>query len=450
MSTLLSIGILCLLFSIFAIINSKFLKLADGVGTTAVGVMFSIALMAIGVYFPSVTSGVAAMIKDVDFTKLMFDQGLLCALLFAGAMHVNASKMRSYLAPIILLASLGVVITAAAVGVGTWFIFRLVEWDISLWWCLVFGAIIAPTDPIAVIGVLTKSKVRPAVEQITIGEAMINDATAVVMFLTLVKIAGVGNIDTISYPEIGHTLYLEVTGGLFLGLVVGGVSNWLMKHADGFPAEMMLTFAAAVGSYSLAQLLHVSAPLAVVIAGVFVGNVVANHSMSADVKEKINQFWTGLDELLNLALFGLIGMELIVLEITYWAVFVGFLIVPVVLVSRYFVMEFVLRGFGNDKEHSWKSSTIMTWGGLRGGISIALVLSLPAFPGKDHLIGITYFVVVFSLLVQATTLEALIGKLNTFTFKRTPRANQQSGDMVVASHDVTVYTPRPPTHLGEH
>lgn len=417
MSSLLSISILCALFSIFAIINSKLLRLPDGVGTTAVGVVFSIAVMTLGAYFPGVTDGVKDLIKDVDFTKLMFDQGLLCALLFAGAMHVNANKMKSYLAPIILLASLGVVITAVAVGFGTWFIFGLINWDISLWWCLVFGAIIAPTDPIAVIGVLTKSKVRPSIEQITIGEAMINDATAVVMFLTLVKIAGIGNIDSISYSDIGHTLYLEVTGGLFLGLVIGAVANWLMKHAVGFPAEMMITFSAALGSYGLAQLMHVSAPLAVVIAGVFVGNVVANHSMTEDSREKINQFWTGLDELLNLALFGLIGMELIILDLTYWAVFVGFLIVPVVLISRFLVMEFVLRGFGNDKEHDWKSSTIMTWGGLRGGISIALVLSLPAFPGKDHLIGITYFVVVFSLLVQATTLGYLIKKITTFSFR---------------------------------
>lgn len=422
MSTLLSVGILCVLFSIFSIINSKFLKLADGVGTTAVGVIFSIAMMAIGVYFPSVTGGVKELLGDFDFTKLMFDQGLLCALLFAGAMHVNANKMKDYLTPIVMLASVGVVITAGLVGYGSWLVFGLLGWDISLWWCLVFGAIIAPTDPIAVIGVLTKSNARTSIEQITLGEAMINDATAVVMFLTQVKIAGIGNIDSISYSSIGHTLYLEVTGGLFLGLVVGAISNVLMKHAESFPAEMMLTFAAAVCSYGAAQLLHVSAPLAVVIAGVFVGNVVANHSMTEGTREKINQFWTGLDELLNLALFGLIGMELIVIDLTYWAVFVGFLIVPVVLLARFITIEVVMRGMGGDRTNDLKGSTIMTWAGLRGGISIALVLSLPAFQGKEHLIGITYFIVVFSLLVQATTLGSLIGKINNFSFKRKEQA----------------------------
>lgn len=436
MSFLLSIGVLCALFATFAIINTKTLKLADGVGTTAVGVMFSIALMVIGVFFPAVTDPVKDFMQDIDFTKLMFDQGLLCALLFAGAMHVNASKMKSYLAPILLLASVGVVVTAGVVGYGTWLVFQLIGWnDISLWWCFVFGAIIAPTDPIAVIGVLTKSNARSSIEQITLGEAMINDATAVVMFLTLVKIAGIGNIDSISYSSIGHTLYLEVTGGLFLGLLVGMACNWLMKHASSYPAEMMITFAAALVSYGAAQLLHVSAPLAVVIAGVFVGNVVANHSMTAENKDKINQFWTGLDELLNLALFGLIGMELIVIELTYWSVFVGFLIVPVVLIARFITIEFVLRGLGGDRSNDLKGSTIMTWAGLRGGISIALVLSLPAFPGKDHLIGVTYFVVVFSLLVQATTLGALIENITNFKFRKpAPKLEATNGK------DTTVVT----------
>lgn len=402
MTVFQGIGVLFTIVALCGFINYKWIKLPDTLGITAVGLALSAIVTAIGVTNPGMTEGARALIQQIDFTDVVF-HGLLSLLLFAGALHVDLSRLKEQRVSIFLLATVGVLISTAAVGTGLYYLLGAIGTPISLLVCLMFGALISPTDPIAVLSVLKKAKVNPVLESKIAGEALFNDGTAVVAFMTLLGLA-MGTA-TLSAEAIVLSLVTEVIGAGVLGLVAGYVATLMLRQLDSYAVEILITLSLATAGFSLAEQLHVSAPLAVVVMGLVIGNL-GRQSMSTKTQEHLFSFWELLDELLNLVLFGLIGLEVIALTMDWGVIWIGLLTVPVVLVARAVsvgIPFFVLHNF--RKRTSPHTVEIMTWGGLRGGISIALALSLPmTMEGRDMIVGITYVVVIFSLLVQATTL----------------------------------------------
>lgn len=344
--------------------------------------------------------------------------GLLSLLLFAGALHVDLSRLKQQKVSILLLATVGVVISTAVVGYGVFYLLQLVGAPVPLMVCLVFGALISPTDPIAVLSVLKKANVSPELESKIAGEALFNDGTAVVAFMTLLGLAmGSTSLDA---GAVALTLAKEVIGAGVLGLVVGYGAVLMLRQLDSYAVEILITLALATAGFSLAEQLHVSAPLAVVVMGLVIGSA-GKKAMTEKSREHLFSFWELLDELLNLMLFGLIGLEVIALTMDWGVIWMGMLAVPVVLAARAVSVSVPFFALSRlRKRTSPNAVPIMTWGGLRGGISIALALSLPlSMEGRDTIVGITYVVVIVSLLVQATTLGRFIGWLNARTIKAT-------------------------------
>lgn len=398
-------GALLALIAVFGYINHRFIKLPDTLGITAVGLIAFMCLSLLGLSHPDMALKAQALVELINFPELVF-HGLLGLLLFAGALHVDFSKMRRFKLPVFLLATIGVLISTVVVGSGFYFAVRLFDHSVSFLWCLVFGALISPTDPIAVLAVLKSAGASPDLETKIAGEALFNDGTAVVAFMTLVGLAA--GTTEFSMSHVALTLMQEIVGAILLGLAAGYGASFMLRDLDSYPVEILITLALATAGYSIAEFLHVSAPLAVVVMGLVIGNHGAAKNMTEKTREHLFNFWGLLDELLNLVLFGLIGLEVIALSFQLTDLWLGIIAIPVVLIARYASVVSpitVLRRFRSISPHAVK---ILTWGGLRGGISIALALSLPPFEGRDMVIGVTYVVVIFSLLVQATTLGPLV------------------------------------------
>lgn len=412
-------GALLSLIAIFGFINHRFLKLPDTLGITAVGLLACLCFAIASAGHPEMVAHARELVGKIDFSDLVF-HGLLSLLLFAGALHVDISRMRAVKLPVFLLATVGVVISTAVVGVGFHLLTMAIGHPVGLLWSLVFGALISPTDPIAVMSVLKNAGVVESVEVKIAGESLFNDGTAVVAFVTLLGLA-TGSSE-FSAGHIALSLLREVVGAGVLGLVLGYGAFLLLRGIDSYAIEIMVSLSLATAGYSLAEAVHVSAPLAVVVMGLMIGNHGATRAMSEQTRQHLFSFWHLLDELLNLVLFGLIGLEVIALSFSFNAdvIWLGVLAIPVVLVARavsVYVPLTALRGFREMSPHTVK---IMTWGGLRGAISIALALSLPEFEGRDVLIGVTYIVTIFSLLGQSTTLGPFIRRLNGPICKKDP------------------------------
>ncbi|ABE37201.1 sodium/proton antiporter, CPA1 family [Paraburkholderia xenovorans LB400] len=402
-------GALLAVVAVFGVINYRFIKLPDTLGITAVGLVVCLGISALGFYYPTMAVVARKIVTQIDFADIVF-HGLLGFLLFAGALHVDLSRMRTQRRAVLLLATIGVLISVALVGLGFFYVTQWLGHPVSLLWCLAFGALISPTDPIAVLSVLKGAGAPESLETKITGEALFNDGTAVVAFVTLVGLASGAN--EFSATAVAIDLLREIAGALILGVSLGFAASLLLRGIDSYPVEILITLALATGGYSLAETLHVSAPLAVVIMGLVIGNHGALTSMSEKTREHLFSFWELLDELLNLVLFGLIGLEIIALSLHQHIVRLGLAAIPVVLVARGISVSIPLFALQNFRRVNPHSALMLTWGGLRGGISIALALSLPDFHGRDMFIGVTYLVVVFSLLIQATTLGPLVRRLN--------------------------------------
>ena len=402
-------GALFTLIAIFGVINHRFIKLPDTIGITAVGLIVSACISVAGFHHPGMVKEAQKLVAQIDFPGIVV-HGFLSLLLFAGALHVDFSKMKVHKKAVFLLATVGVLISTAVVGFGLWVVALTLGHNVSLQWCLVFGALISPTDPIAVMSILRKAGAAESLELKIAGESLFNDGTGVVAFITLVLVASGGA--HVSLAAVAFALVQEIVGAVVLGAALGWAAFALLRMVDSYAIEIMITLALATAGYSAAEWLHVSAPLAVVVMGLVIGNHAMTRAMSEQTREHLSTFWTLLDELLNLLLFGLIGLEVIALSLKTDLVLFGLLAVPVVLAARGVSVALpllALKGFRKLSPHAVK---IMTWGGLRGGLSIAMALSLPEFEERYLIIGATYVVVLFSLLVQATTLGPYIRKLN--------------------------------------
>jgi len=399
------IGLIVTLVAVFGYLNHRFIGLPDIIGITAMGLIASLIVTAAGAADPGVTHWATTAMREVDFSDIVF-HGLLGMLLFAGSLHVNLAELAGEKWIIFVLATAGVVLSTVLVGMGLYYTAPLLGPGLPFIYCLLFGALIAPTDPIAVLGLLRKAGVEKGLQTRITGESLFNDGTGVVLFLTLLGlISGAGEP---SVPQALWLLVREVAGGLIFGIAAGAAGFYLLRSIDSYAVEILITLSMATAGYSAAEALHLSAPIAVVVMGLIVGNHGKRFAMSDRTREQLFSFWELIDELLNLLLFGLIGLEIIALSLSLRDLLPALIAIPIVLAARGISVALPIGALRQVRQFSPHTIKLMTWGGLRGGISIALALSLPPFPGREAVIAATYVVVIFSILVQALTMGPLV------------------------------------------
>jgi len=402
-------AVLIVLSAGFAWINLRWLKLPGTVALTMMGAVASLIILAIDFLTPTsdLAGAVSHFLEGIDFHEALMD-GMLSFLLFAGAMHVDIDDLRKGRWQILVLSTIGVVASTLLVGFGFWGLSAAMGLAVPLIWCLVFGALISPTDPVAVMGVLKTARVPPTLQATIAGESLFNDGVGVVIFSILLATAVSG--EPFSLIHAGEMFVVEALGGVVLGLAVGWIGYRAMKAIDDYAVETLITLAMVMGGYALASAIHVSGPVAMAVAGLLIGNHGVAQAMSKRTQDHLLGFWALIDEILNAVLFLLIGLEALVVIDRFGLVGLGILTIPLVLAARAISVGVPLlmwRDFLPFKT----AFPLFTWGGLRGGISIALALSLPGGPIKDVLVAATYVVVLFSVLVQGGTIKSLISRV---------------------------------------
>jgi CPA1 family monovalent cation:H+ antiporter len=341
---------------------------------------------------------------------------MLGFLLFAGALHVDLGQLAARRWPIAAMATGGLLMSTAIVGVGIWLAFDLVGHPLPFIYCLVFGALISPTDPVAVLGILKTAKVPASLEAKIAGESLFNDGVGVVVFIILLAMAtsegGSGGAGASMDALAIATLFVqEAVGGAVLGLVAGGIAFWALRSIDEYNLEVIITLALVTVTYEVAHLLHTSGPIAVVVAGLLIGNHGTRLAMSETTRDHLTNFWTLIDEILNAVLFLLIGLEVVMISTEPGLMWVALIAIPLVLCARFVAVAVPIGLMGLWRDFTKGAIPVLTWGGLRGGISVALALSLPAGAEKDAIVTVCYAVVVFSILVQGLTISRLVDKV---------------------------------------
>jgi CPA1 family monovalent cation:H+ antiporter len=336
---------------------------------------------------------------------------MLSFLLFAGALHTSFQHLKIQRKPILAFATLGTITSTFIVGIFLFYLLQFLDLNIDFIYCLLFGALISPTDPIAVLGILKQANAPKKLETKIVGESLFNDGVGVVIFLTIYQIAQKGSHITVGH--VAELFIVEVIGGLALGVILGWITFRLMKSIDDYDTEVIITIAAVMGGTFVAQKFHLSAPLAMVTAGLMVGNDRARKSAMSEVTEQyVDKFWELVDVLLNTILFVMIGMEILILTFDDKYILAGALAIPLLLFARYLSLMLPIKYFAKKLDFVPNTNLIMTWGGLRGGISIALALTLTQEMYRDLFLVITYIVVVFSIIVQGLTVGKLIKRLS--------------------------------------
>ena len=348
------------------------------------------------------------LVVSIDFNQTLMG-GLLGFLLFAGALHINLESLLANKWTIGLLASVGVIGSTLLVGTLTSLMTGVFGIPISYIYCLVFGALISPTDPVAVLSILKSSGVPSALQAKIKGESLFNDGVGVVVFSLLLDIAIQGN--SIEFTDVLVWFFREALGGIFLGLVTGYLAYLVLKSLDSYQVEVLVTIALVAGGYALALKLHTSGPMCVVVAGLMIGNHGRLMAMSHVTREHLDNFWELIDEIINGVLFILIGLEVLILSFTYSQIVLVLMIIPMVVVVRFFAVGLPISLMRLFRTFSPGAIRILTWGGIRGGISVALALSIPVGPERDFILPVAYCVVVFSIVVQGLSLGWLVRKV---------------------------------------
>ena len=399
------LDILALLVTLTALVgylNERYVRLPPTTGITLGGMLLSVALIGLGRLGFHERAWAESLVQAIPFDRLLM-QGLLGILLFAGALHVDARRMLRQRRPILVLAVLGTLLSTAIVAGVIYGVARALGMPLSFGYALLFGALISPTDPVAVLGLLKRARVSRDLEMLIAGESLFNDGVGVVVFTLVLELVAGGQA---AGWGAGATLFLrEAVGGVLFGFALGWLAFQLLKRVDNYTVEILITLATVIGGYALASRLHTSGPLAVVVAGIVVGNPGRALAMSDTTRDHLDTFWMVLDELLNAILFLLIGLEMLVLEISRTTVLAALAAVPVVLLARGASVALPIQALRLRSRFAPYTVRILTWGGVRGGIAIALALSIPPTPQRTLVLVMTYGVVVFSILVQGLTLE---------------------------------------------
>ena len=401
--------ILIVLSAFFGYLNIKFIKLPDAIGLMLITILFTLAVLGLSLFDDTLLLKEKEFISQINFETVLLDI-MLSFLLFAGALHTNFQQLKVQRKPILIFATLGTFISTFLTGIIVYYLLKLLSFNVDFIYCLLFGSLISPTDPIAVLGIMKKVGAPKQLETKIVGESLFNDGVGVVIFLTIYQIAKGGQ--DISIINVSKLFLVEVGGGIGLGLAIGWLTYRLLKSIDDYAIEVILTLAAVMGGTLIAQHFHLSAPLAMVTAGLLVGNdTIRQSSMSELTEQYVDKFWELIDILLNTILFVMIGMEMLVLTFKVEYVLAGFLTIPILLLARYISLLLPIKIYAKKLNFVRKTNLIMTWGGLRGGISIALALSLTQAMERDLFLVITYVIVVFSIIVQGLTVGPLIKKI---------------------------------------
>ena len=403
-------SILILISAFFGYLNVRLFKLPNTIGLTLITIVFTMGTFALSAYDDTLLNAERYIISQIDFKTILLDI-MLSFLLFAGALHTDLDKLKEQRWPVLAFATLGTLVSTFLVGGATFMVLPLLGIEVPFIYCLLFGALISPTDPIAVLGILKKAGAPKKLEIKIVGESLFNDGVGVVVFLTIFGLA-TNPAEGFSFLAILELFVHEVLGGVLLGLFLGWVTYRMMKSIDDYAIEVIITLATVMAGTVIAQYLHVSAPLAMVVAGLFVGGTKFRAEAMSELTESyVDKFWELIDILLNTILFVLIGMELLVLELHTGFVIAGLLLIPITLLCRYLSLIVPVNFFKRRLEFVPNTNLIMTWGGLRGAISIALALGLSDGMHRDLFLVMTYVVVIFSILVQGLTVGPFVKKL---------------------------------------
>ena len=388
--------------ALLAYINKRFIGLPTTIGVMVISLVLSILAIFLGFLgFDELFDYEVSLLDQLDFTEVLLD-GMLSMLLFAGALHVNIGDLRRYKLPIGILACLGTIVSAVLIAGAIYLVLPLLGFELSFIWCLLFGALISPTDPIAVMGILASAGAPKSLETVIAGESLFNDGIGVVIFVILLGILASGDIPTAGH--IGHSLLVEAGGGILFGIILGAILYYLLKSIDSYQEEVLLTLAGVLGGYALASHYHLSGPLAMVMMGLMLGNQGRAYAMSDQTRHYVDLFWELIDEILNAILFVLIGLEVVIIAFSVNLFIAAALAIVIALVARFIVVGLTTKTFNQQLELPKGAWKVLTWGGLRGGISVALVLQLPSGPERDVLLALTYAIVIFSILVQGLTI----------------------------------------------
>ena len=412
------------LSALFGWVNHAFLKLPHTIGLLVMALVSSLVLIGLDFFFPAlgVTETVRAAIGQIDFNQTVMN-GMLAFLLFAGALHVDMAFLRSRRWAIGLMATGGVLISTVIVGLGFYLLAKLLGLDIPLAWAFVFGALISPTDPVAVLSILKTVNMPPLLEAKISGESLFNDGVGVVVFTIMLAIAmggGAHGEGHVSAAAIAQLFAIEAIGGAVLGLLTGWIAYRMMAMIDEHAIEILITLGIVTATYAVAGRIeiaghHLSGPIAVVVAGLLIGNKGAEFAMSEKTRTYLFGFWELIDEILNSVLFLLIGLEILILSQSFNAEMAAILValtIPLVLFARLVAVALPIELLGLFKRYTKGAIPVLTWGGVRGGISVALALSLPdSVAAKPVILSATYGVVVFSIIVQGLSVRRLVNKV---------------------------------------
>lgn len=391
-----------------AYVNHKFLRLPRTIGLMAIALALTTILVLLGFLGAFDLEPASAFVRSIDFSGTLL-HGMLAFLLFTGALHVDLNDLLKQAFPVAVLSTVGVVVATFVAGSLFWVVSGWLGGGLPLVYGLLFGALISPTDPIAVLGILKKAGAPKALETVFTGESLFNDGIGVVVFLTILGIA-TGQ----AKPTAGSValfFLVEAAGGLALGFGLGWIVYRLLRSVDAYQVEILLTLALAAGGYSLAEAIHVSAPITIVVAGLFIGNHGRAFAMSKKTLVNLDTFWELIDEILNAVLFVIIGLEIIAVDLSASLVVPAVVSILIVLIARVVSVSFSAMLIRPRRRLKRESLGVLIWGGLRGGISIALALSLPPGPERHLILTATYVIVVFSVLVQGLTITGLIKAL---------------------------------------
>lgn len=403
-------SVLIVLASLFAYLNLRFLKLPATIGIMIIAVLVSLGIRLVGdQFFPQTTKEFFELIQQFDFNEILMG-AMLNFLLFAGALHVNIADLKDQKSSIATYATISVVLSAFIIAGLLFYVAPLFGIEIPFIFCLLFGTLISPTDPIVVLGILKQAKVPKHIETKITGESLFNDGVAVVMFAVVLKMATDASFE-VTFASVSSLFLIEAGGGVILGTLLGFTASNVMKKIDDYKVSVLITLSIVMGGFLVAKQLHVSSPLAMVIAGLIIGNYGKTHSMNETTRDYLGKFWELIDEIMNAILFLFIGFELLLLPDLEEQLVLGFVAIFIVLFSRMMSILIPLKSILRRNTYTRGSLITMVWGGIRGGVSIALVLSMPNSEYKDTLLEITYIVVLFSIVVQGLTVGKVAKKV---------------------------------------
>ena len=402
-------AILVSVSAVFAYINHRFVGLPTTIGVMVIAMLVSFSAYLLSLLgFGDFQNYATNLLEGIDFNRTLL-HGMLSFLLFAGALHVDLSDLRKQKWLILSLATIGVCISTFLVGTITYYLLSALSCHLPYIYCLLFGALISPTDPIAVMATVKRLGVSKELETTIAGESLFNDGVGVVVFMVLLML--LLSPEQIDAAHVAVLFAEEALGGIVFGLVLGAIGYYLLNTIDNFKVEVLITLALVMGGYGFAMYLHTSGPIAVVVAGLITGSVLRERVMSARTRQSVDDFWELIDEILNVILFALIGLEMLIIPFEGEWFLAGVLLVFVVVAVRVVSVGVPIRLVGLKRKMQPHLVKILTWGGLRGGISVALALSLPDGEFRDLVLFLTYIIVVFSIVVQGLTIGPLIKKL---------------------------------------